>query len=120
MTALPADYAPDSVHALMISTDGDLKLVELSPSLGTYQQIIGALVAIYYPDLRWHLYCHEATSLNVLTEVPGNTIATDLAQWADLSWKRLIRGTAVVVGTGRNGQDLDVTADVLRHLKGEL
>jgi hypothetical protein len=120
VTALPADYAPDTVHALLISTDGETRVVQLSPSLGTYQRIVGAFVAIYYPDLRWHIYCHEATSLNVRTDVPGNTIATDLAQWADPSFKRIIRGIAVIVGTGRSGQDLDVPAEVLQHLKGEL
>lgn len=120
MTALPADYTPGTVHALLISTEGQFKLAQLTPDLGTYQRIVGAFVAIYYPDLHWHVYCHEATSLNVPTDVPGNAIATDLAQWADPSWRRIIRGTAVVVGTGRNGQDLDVPADVLRRLKGEL
>ncbi|WP_460528407.1 DUF3846 domain-containing protein [Flindersiella endophytica] len=120
MTTPPADYTPGSVHALLVSPDGEMKVAQLTPSLSTYQRVVGAFVAIYYPDLRWHVYCHEATSLNVHTDVPGNTIATDLAQWADPSWKRLIRGTAVLVGTGRNGQDLDVPADVLRHLRGEL
>jgi hypothetical protein len=120
VTTLPASDTPGTVHALLISPDGELKVAQLTPNLRTYQRVVGAFVAIYYPDLRWHLYCHEATSLNVRTAVPANTTATDLAQWADPSWKRLIRGVAVIVGTGRSGQDLDVPADVLRHLNSEL
>jgi hypothetical protein len=117
VTALPADYEPNKVLALIIGTSGEWRVTEISTDLGTYQRIIGSFVAIYYPDRHWHLYCDERTAWDEPTNVPENKLATELAVWGDPSFKRTIRGTAVAVGTGRQGQDLSVPADVMGRIE---
>lgn len=110
---LPADYEPATVRALVVSASGRWETLTISTSLGAYQHLIGGYVALYRPHKSWHLYCHEATGMAERAPIAENVLATRLALFADPGFAVVVRGTTVVVGTGRLGQDVDVPDQVL-------
>lgn len=116
--SLPADYEPAAVRAVVIPSRGRWEIRWISTSLGAYQRIIGGYVAIYRPHREWHLYCHEVTGMTERSRVPQNTLATALARQADPGFGVAIQGSAVVVGTGPLGQDVDIPDEVLCWLEG--
>jgi hypothetical protein len=85
------------------------------PDVASLRELIGGYVEIRY-DIEdgWHLYCIERGQQSHLTL---NLQATELVRQADKE-SLPVYGTAVVVGTGVGGMDIDVPEDVALRVLG--
>lgn len=116
MTSGAEPTGTGGVRALVIPVDQPPHVQVLaSTELRALQQLIGGFVELHYPALSWHVYCHEGSSAG-LRHLPENPVATKLVLAADASFRVVIRGTAVIVGTGYRGNDRDVPEELLRQL----
>lgn len=109
---MTTDNRQPHARAVVVPVEGAPVLRLIPVDLRSVADLVGGVVVPHYPTPWWLVYSQVAIH-GEPPPVPNRSVMQLIGQLVP-SWRIVLTGTAVLVGLGRQGIDVDAPAELIR------